>query len=133
VQATVPTADQPCWVIAALEMVATRIEDLWPSQEKVAARQVVVTYATPGEIEHQRTRPSRARQLRTAGTWSSRRPRLILLHAPYVTGFRQEVILQGPLADAMALGGRTMDPAGGGVVGAARRCTADGPLRTDKR
>jgi hypothetical protein len=45
----------------------------------------------------------------------------------------QEVILQGPLADAMALGGRTMDPSDGGVLGPARRCTDDGPLRTDKK
>jgi hypothetical protein len=132
VQATVATADQPCWGIAALEKVATRIEDLWPSQEKVAARQVVVTYVTPRSsinVPGLRGHVSCARRARGRVVGLD----LILLHAPYVTGFRQEVILQGPLADAMALGGRTMDPAGGGVVGAARRCTDDGPLRTDKR
>jgi hypothetical protein len=61
----------------------------------------VVTYVTPREIEHHLLD-------------------LTLLHAPYLVDLLQEVILQGPLADAMALGGRTMDP-------------SDGPLRTDKK
>jgi hypothetical protein len=81
VQATVATADQLCWVIAALEMVATRIEDLWPSQERLPRGRLWSRTSPRGRssinVSGLRGHVSCARR----ALWSSLRPRLILLHA----------------------------------------------------